>query len=179
MNRTPLDERIGCRQACRPLEETMTLLGQFKPAGPVVLETIAQLIKDWDPGLLDSEREYEASLYGFLHEVMTDTQITRQFAVGRIRADIVVGDHTLIEIKNCLDSTGKYHRLIGQITDFGDWGGDVMIVLCGYTDPHLRKKLVTHLKAGRIDPARRVRVIEKAELKKDGSVESRFPAIRL
>ncbi|MCG8509706.1 MAG: hypothetical protein MI741_10815 [Rhodospirillales bacterium] len=157
----------------------MTLLSQFKPAGPAILETITQHIKDWSPGVLETEREYEASLYGFLHAVMADTQITRQFAVGRIRADIVVGNHTLIEIKNCLDSTGKYHRLIGQITDFGDWGGDILIVLCGQTDPHLRKKLIAHLKAGRIDPARRVQVIDKKTERTGWDGEPRFPAIRL
>ena len=157
----------------------MTHFAQFKSAGPIVLETINRHIKDWDPGALDSEREYEASLYWFLHEVMADTQITRQFAVGRVRADIVVGDHTLIEVKNCLDTTGKYHRLIGQITDFEDWGGDILIVLCGLTDPHLRKKLVAHLKSGRIDPARRVRVIEKKTDRVEWESLARFPAIRL
>lgn len=157
----------------------MTLLGQFKRAGPVILETVSRHIRDWRPGLLDTEREYEASLYGFLHEVMTDTQITRQFAVGRVRADIVVGDHTLIEIKNCLDNTGKYHRLIGQITDFEDWGRDVLVVLCGRTDPHLRKKLIARLRAGGIDPAGRVRVIEKKMERPVCDPVPRFPAIRL
>lgn len=157
----------------------MTLLGQFQPAGPVRLEAVVQLIIAWRPGFLDTEREYEASLYGYLHEIMADTQITRQFAMGRIRADIVVGNHTLIEIKKSLDTTCKYHRLVGQITDFGDWGGDVLVVLCGWTDPHLRKKLTFHLRAGTIDPAHRVRIIEKPMERERSESIARFPPIRL
>jgi len=82
-----------------------------------------------------------ASLYDILHRELGGVQVTKQFAHGRIRADLVVADRVIVELKVNLDGTAKYQRLIGQLEEYREWKGDIVIVLFGRTDPNLRKKL--------------------------------------
>ena len=102
---------------------------------------IEKIIKRWKPGSLKNENQYEKSLYGLLHDSLGDIQVTKQYAKGRIRADIVVGEKVIIELKNNLDSTGKLQRLIGQLTEYNAWDGEIIVVLCGTTEKNLRKEL--------------------------------------
>lgn len=106
---------------------------------------VVGLIKRWKPRKCSTEKDYEDSLYEFLNRKVDSIQVTKQYAKGRIRADIVVGDKVIIEIKNNLDSTSKYQRLVGQLVDYNDWGGSIIIVLCGTTDKNLKKQLVKYL----------------------------------
>ena len=39
----------------------------------------------------------------------------------------------------------KYQRLIGQIAEYKDWAGNVIILLVGKTEPNLRKQLDKYL----------------------------------
>ena len=102
---------------------------------------IISLIEEWKPTKCKTEKAYEKSLYSFLHKKLEDIQITRQYARGRIRADLVVGDKVIIELKNNLNSTTKYQRLIGQISEYKEWEGHIIILLTGETDPNLKKQL--------------------------------------
>jgi hypothetical protein len=108
----------------------------WDPAGMVV-----SLIQKWKPTKCGTEKAYETALYSFLHRKLEDIQITRQYARGRIRADLVVGDKVIIELKNDLNSTAKYQRLIGQLSEYKEWEGHIIILLTGQTDPNLRKQL--------------------------------------
>jgi hypothetical protein len=105
------------------------------------LGAVADLVNDWKAFRCKTEKDYERSLYTFLHKSLDGIQVTKQFANGRVRADLVVGNKVMIELKVNLDSTGTYQRLIGQLEDYQDWKGDIVIVLLGRTDPNLRKKL--------------------------------------
>ena len=104
-------------------------------------QMIASLIEKWRPKGCKVEKDYERSLYDFLHNNLEDLQITKQFARARIRADLAVEDKIIIELKNNLDNTSKYHRLIGQLSDYEEWGGPVFLVLCGKTEPNLLKEV--------------------------------------
>jgi len=108
-------------------------------------DMIKDIIKDWKPGNCMTEKDYEKSLYDFLHRRLDDIQITKQYAKGRIHADLVVGDKVIIELKNNLNTTSKYQRLIGQLTEYGDWRGQVILVLIGDTDPNLKKQLYKYI----------------------------------
>jgi len=103
---------------------------------------IRSLVEEWRPRKCKAEREYEKSLYMFLHKRLEDIQITKQYARGRIRADLVVGDKVIVELKNNFSTTAKYQKLIGQITEYKEWEGQIIIVLTGYTDPNLHKELM-------------------------------------
>ena len=109
-------------------------------------DMVASLIKKWKPIDCKTEKGYEKSLYNYLHDKLKDIQVTKQFAKGRIRADLVVGDKVIIELKNNLDSTSKYQRLIGQISEYKEWDGFIILVLTGNRDKNLRKELDIYLK---------------------------------
>jgi hypothetical protein len=106
---------------------------------------VASIIKKWQPKECKTEKDYERSLYTFLHERFGDVQITKQYAKGRIRADLVIADRVILELKNNLDSTAKYQRLVGQLSEYKDWDGRIIILLTGQTDPNLRKQLERHI----------------------------------
>jgi len=107
-------------------------------------EMIASLIEQWHPRKCNTEKDYEKSLYRFLHNKLEDIQVTKQFARGRIRADLVVGDNVIVELKNNLKTTARYQRLVGQITVYKEWDGQIIIVLVGETDPNLYKEVMKH-----------------------------------
>lgn len=109
------------------------------------MEFAQQLINEWEPGDLKTEQQYEKSLYDFLQQRLDGIQITRQYARGRVRADIAIGDKVIVEIKNNLDSTSKYHRLVGQLNEYKDWNEKIIVVLCGRTDPNLLHQLRKHI----------------------------------
>ena len=106
---------------------------------------IASLIEKWEPKGCRTEKHYETSIYEFLHDNLRDLQVTKQFAKGRVRADLAVEGKLIIELKNNVDSTPKFHRLVGQLTDYETWGGAVFLVLCGKTDRNLLKEIRKHL----------------------------------
>ena len=83
---------------------------------------VASVIEKWRPEKCTTEWEFERSLYDFLHESFAELQVTKQFANGRIRADIAVEDKTIIELKNNFDSTPNYHRLVGRLESYRDMG---------------------------------------------------------
>lgn len=106
---------------------------------------MSELVEKWTPLDCSSEKEYEDSFYNFLLENIPDFTITRQYALGRTKADIVVEDGFIIELKHNLTGTNEYHRVIGQITEYKKWGWPLLVVLTGTTDPDLQKRLERHL----------------------------------
>jgi hypothetical protein len=102
---------------------------------------VVDLIAKWRPRRCTTEKDFEKSLYAYLHEAFGDTQVTRQFARGRIRADLMVGNKVIIELKHNLNSTSKLQRLLGQLSQYEDWDGRVVLLLTGETEPNLRKEL--------------------------------------
>lgn len=104
-------------------------------------DMVASLIDRWEPVGCRTEKDYENSLYDHLHDSLIEVQVTQQYALGRLRADVAVGDRVFVEIKNDLNSTGEYHRLIGQLTDYADTDRTVLLVLCGKTDKNLLKEV--------------------------------------
>ncbi len=106
---------------------------------------VVSLIKKWKPKGLNTEKEYENSLYKYLHENLQE-QITKQYSLGRTSADIVVGDKVLIEIKHNLHSTSQFQRLRGQLQDYMDkWKGTLVLLLCGDTEPNIKKDIESYV----------------------------------
>lgn len=125
------------------------------------LDMVEGLIKKWKPKGCKTEKQYEVSLYDFMHSELQEVQVTKQFAKGRIRADIVVGDKVIVELKNNLDTTSKYQRLIGQLVEYEAWDGDIVILLCGKTDPNLLKDLKKYIAGKEVAFSEPIRLIEK------------------
>lgn len=114
------------------------------------VSAVKQAIGKWSPRECENEKSYENSLYLFLHEYFPDVQITKEYAIGRTKVDLNVGDEVIIEIKKDLKSTGQYGRLIGQLEEYKKWKGATIILLVGDTDPHLKKKLKSRAEEGRL-----------------------------
>jgi hypothetical protein len=131
---------------------------------------VQKLVKEWKPRGCTTEQHFEKSLYDHLHDNLESIQVTKQYARGRIRADIVVGEKVIIELKNNLDATGKYQRLVGQLAEYKEWDGPIIVILCGGTDRNLRKQLDKFLKDENLAYDRRgdgqgVIVVDKGKLR--------------
>jgi len=107
---------------------------------------VVDLLGKWRPRKCTSEKDFEKSLYSFLHDELGGLQITKQYAKGRIRADLMIGDKVIVELKHNLNTTAKYQRLVGQLMEYRDWDGRIVILLTGETDKNLRKHLDEHLR---------------------------------
>ena len=84
---------------------------------------VTKLVEAWEPGTLKNEKQYENSLYDFLIENLEGIEVIKQYGKGRMRADLIVNNNVIIELKNNLDATTKYQRLIGQLSDYKDSQG--------------------------------------------------------
>ncbi len=102
---------------------------------------IKKLIERWEPENCKNEKDYEKSLYEYLHEKLPETQVTKQYAKGRFKADLMVDEKIIIELKNNLKVKNNYQRLLGQLSEYKDWKGPVIILLCGESDINFIKEL--------------------------------------
>jgi len=109
------------------------------------VSVMKSLIEKWHPRNCQTEKGYENSLYLFLHKELEDHQITKQPGQGRYHADLAIDDNLLIEIKYNLNTTAKYQRFVGQIEEYRDWDGQVILLLIGETEPNFRKQLASYL----------------------------------
>ena len=122
----------------------MGLIDKLKWLGNSV-GVLTSLFSKWRPRNCKTEKAYENSLNSFLHKELEDHQITKQYGIGRSRADLVIDDRLLIEIKYNLNTSAKYQRLLGQLAEYKEWDGRVVLLLVGKTDPNLRKQLTSYL----------------------------------
>src|SRR5437867_13335352 len=92
---------------------------------------VVSLLGRWKPTKCSVEKDFERSLYSFLHAELGDLQITKQYAQGRIRADLMIANKVIVELKHNLDTTAKYQRLVGQLAEYKEWEGRIVILLTG------------------------------------------------
>ena len=85
-----------------------------------------------------TEKDYEKSLVTHLRTELPGISVTPQYARGRIKADLLVGEKVIVEIKKDMKSTGNCQRLVGQLSEYAGWEGRVVILLVGETDPDLK-----------------------------------------
>jgi hypothetical protein len=110
------------------------------------LGTVQQLINQWNPGVLKSEKEYERSLSTFLRSELEGIKITQQYARDRYRFDIVLNESLAIELKYNLKNVGDFQRLLGQLLLSKRWEGQVLVLLVGDTDPDILDSLMREAK---------------------------------
>ncbi len=122
----------------------MGLIDKLKWWGDSV-GVLTSLFSKWSPHKCKSEKDYENSLSSFLHEELENHEITKQYAIGRFRADLAIDDELIIEIKYNFNTLTKYRSLLGQLAEYKEWGGRVIVLLVGKTDPDLKKRLTSYL----------------------------------
>ena len=103
-------------------------------------------VKNWNPRNYNTEYEYQDRLANHLRKQMPDATIKTEYPIGdkslgnRGRADIVINDSILIEMKRD-SSSGAIQRAKGQIAQYSEiWKdrGLVVLLLCDYDYDHAR-----------------------------------------
>lgn len=102
-----------------------------------VLKAVIEVLVRWQPRGAESEADYQASLHRKLRRDLPGANPERERPIGaratgnRGRADLVVSDSVLIEMKKGL-TTSSAQRALGQIQMYlSAWNrGPVMLVLC-------------------------------------------------
>ncbi|MGH7596107.1 MAG: hypothetical protein ACREOI_07120 [bacterium] len=107
------------------------------------VDAVVSLIQRWNPKNCKTEKDHEKSLYEYLHKEFDTIQVTKQYAKGRIKADLVIGGEKgiIIEIKRNLTARAEYQRLIGQLVEYKEWAGSVIVLLAGSIDLNFKKQL--------------------------------------
>lgn len=120
---------------CSNVPQLRALIGQTShPLLKELLETLAA----WKPRNMNNEQAYHASLYRTLRRRMPGAKPEKERPIAedtpelRGRADLVIGDAVLIELKARLTKSAA-HRAIGQIRMYARaWTqGPIVLVVCG------------------------------------------------
>src|SRR5215471_17173706 len=110
---------------------------------------IANLIKkDWHPGALESELKYKQSLAAFLRNQLKGATVETEYRHLGTTTDIYVkvpgffsATGVLIELKRNLTQKAHLDRLIGQLILLKPSKNNIIVILCGETNPALLDRL--------------------------------------
>ncbi|HRI71003.1 MAG TPA: hypothetical protein PK156_42520, partial [Polyangium sp.] len=113
-----------------------------------VLKAVIEVLVSWQPRGAESEADYQASLHRKLRRDLPGANPERERPIGaratgnRGRADLVVSDSVLIEMKKGL-TTSSAQRALGQIQMYlSAWDrGPVMLVMCE-VDPAMAQQFL-------------------------------------
>jgi hypothetical protein len=123
-------------------------------------KTVMNVLERWKPGPLRREEEFEESLLTFLARELPDVEIEkcRDNDMG-IRADIVIGDSLILDVKSNIDSVTKYQEVLEKLSALNDWAGAVIVLLTGRTDTEVAKSIKSQMK--RRPRGKRIAVVQK------------------
>jgi len=106
--------------------------------------SVRKLAGAWEPGTLPSERKYRDSLIAFLGNRLSNATIEKEYRHSGTTVDIYVKESHLIgspqvfvELKRNLLRKAELDRLVGQIECLQPRRNNIIIVLCGQTNPTL------------------------------------------
>lgn len=104
-------------------------------------ETLAWVMRDWQPGALPDERAYQESLDAFLRRRSPGATVLRESPLEGRRPDFIVARTTLfseervvVELKAHLTEKSERDRLVGQVGLYYQWDMSVIVVVCGHSD---------------------------------------------
>jgi hypothetical protein len=115
-------------------------------------ERVHSILDKWQPKSFGrDETAYEEELYAALRLALPDVPMAPQQGLARGRADIVIEDSHVIELKVRLVDGNEFDRCIGQLERYRQrWvkkdRGPVYLVVVGESDPDLRDLLHTWFK---------------------------------
>lgn len=116
-----------------------------------LLETESELLntmfREWQPRSFDlDEKDHEADLFAELRLALPEVPMTTQHGLAKGRADIVIEDSHVIEVKLGLTDVIEFDRCIGQMERYYQrWvkkdRGPFHLIVVGESDPDLRDML--------------------------------------
>jgi hypothetical protein len=107
-------------------------------------ENVQSTLQKWKPSAgLTKEAEFRDDLRTFLDAQFKGVVVHKEFAYANTKADLYVnfkqakkGSDVIVEVKHNLTGRNEFHRLLGQIVAYKyEWTAEVLVVLCGATDP--------------------------------------------
>jgi len=102
---------------------------------------VEDLVEKWSPKNCKTEKDFERSLYDYLHRKLEGKNITKQHGRGRYRVDLAVDDKLFIELKKDIDTTSKLQRVLGQLEIYSKSLDNLMLVICGEVEKNIYKQL--------------------------------------
>jgi hypothetical protein len=110
-------------------------------------DVVRRLLDEWQPSAPNlAEREYEQELYRWLTTKLADVPIIAQYGIAKGKADIVIEDRHVIELKLGFSDVCELDRCLGQLERYRlKWvdpsRGPVYLVIVGSSDPEFRDVL--------------------------------------
>ena len=110
-------------------------------------EVLLRHLEKWVPRVDDlGETVHEADLFKFLMRCFPDVPMTAQYGIAKGRADIVIEDYHVLELKLGFTDVGEFDRCIGQLERYRQkWvskdRGAVYMIVIGESDPEFRSML--------------------------------------
>lgn len=110
-------------------------------------ERLHSILADWQPRAFDlDEKDHEADLFAHLRRALPDIPMTTQHGLAKGRADIVIEDSHVIEVKLGLTDVLEFDRCIGQMERYYQrWvkknRGPFHLIVVGESAPDLRDML--------------------------------------
>lgn len=119
---------------------------------------VLRLVREWKPlpqsgDNTKKEKAYERELHAWLQSKLPDVPIVAQYGIAKGRADLVIEDKHVIELKLgfTAESVNEFDRCIGQLERYKQkWvkkeRGPVYLVVVGESDAEFRDLLHTWFK---------------------------------
>jgi hypothetical protein len=110
-------------------------------------DVVRRLINEWQPSAFGlSEKDYEQELYTWFTQNLRDVPIIAQYGIAKGKADIVIQDEHVIELKLGFWDVCEFDRCLGQLQRYRlKWvepeRGPIYLILVGESDPELRDVL--------------------------------------
>ena len=118
------------------------------------LDTVVNLIHQWQPDCLPKELKYRDSLAAFLCERLPQAVVEKEYRHSGTTSDLYVecagflrSSEVFIELKRNLLQKNQLDRLIGQLESLKPSKHRIIVVLCGETKPELLTRLRLHYAA--------------------------------
>jgi hypothetical protein len=108
---------------------------------------IKRLMQAWRPApVAASEKDYEQHLFEWLATQLPDVPLVAQYGIAKGKADIVIQDSHVIELKLGLTDVLEFDRCVGQLERYRQkWvckdRGPVYLVVVGESDSEFRDML--------------------------------------
>lgn len=110
---------------------------------------VDRLLGSWRPGPADrTEKQQEDLLHDYLRQRLPDVPMICQYGIAKGRADIVIEDKHLIELKLGLTEVAEFQRCMGQLEIYRQkWQkkerGPIYLIIVGDSDSEFRDLLHT------------------------------------
>ena len=115
----------------------------------MALDKVFRLVRNWHPEVLPTELKYRDSLTSFLRAGLGNAKIENEYRHEGTTIDIYMklpgffsSTEVFIELKRNLLQKAQLDRLVGQVESLKPGKNNIIVVLCGESNP----ALVTRLK---------------------------------